>query len=319
MITPLHRAHLPQLNALFLQHATRWALPAQPPHTWCVAASGGAEHLWGRWDGDALVGALRMAPGPRARNRHAAFLELVGDDDGLLAAAVDLTDRWTPIDRLELSLPAGHPAIAAAQALGFHLEVTLRRAPDEVVLGRLRPGFVPRSPGPHPPWPPRHRQPAPAWGWRRMEESDVPAIAALSVEATAVWGTLQTPSSSVDFYLDRHLATQPDNFLGVLTADGVVAGIGGLHPTGRSDARVLGMAVSADWQGCGGGAFLMDALVAHATADGARRLELEVWADNTRARALYERAGFVAEGTRRCDGIRDGGHASSLAMARELV
>lgn len=318
MITPLHRAHLSQLNTLLEQHAARWGLPAPAPHVWCVAASGGAEHLWGCWDGDALIGALRLVPGPRARNRHVAFAELVGDDSGLLAAAVDLTDRWTPIDRLDLSLPAGHPAISAALALGFEVEATLRRAPDEVVLGRLRPGFVPRAPGPHPAWPPRHRRPAPTWGWRRMDEADVPAVAALSVEATAIWGTLQTPSSSVDFYLDRHLSTEPGNFLGVLTAEGVVTGIGGLHPTGRPDARVLGMAVGADWQGCGGGAFLMDALIAHARADGVRRLELAVWADNTRARALYERAGFVAEGTRRCDGVRDGGYASSLEMAREL-
>lgn len=318
MITPLRRDHLPQLNALLAQHGARWGLPAPASHTWCVAASGGAEHLWGRWDGEALVGALRMAPGPRARNRHAAFLELLGDDGGLLATAVELADRWTPLDRLDLTLPAGHEAITTAQQLGFDLEVTLRRAPDEVVLGRLRPGFIARPPGPHPPWPPRHRRPAPLWGWRRMEEADVPAVAALSVEATAIWGTLQTPSSSVDFYLDRHLGTQPDNYLGVLTADGAVAGIGGLHPTGQPDARMLGMAVGADWQGCGGGAFLMDALIHHCRAEGVRRLELAVWADNTRARALYERAGFVAEGTRRFDGIRDGGHASSLEMAREL-
>jgi RimJ/RimL family protein N-acetyltransferase len=318
MITPLSRTHLPQLNLLLAQHAARWGLPAPTEHAWCVAASGSAEHLWGRWQGGALVGALRMVPGPRARNRHTATLELVGDDQGLLATAVDLADRWTPIDRLDLSLPLGHEAVSAAQGLGFDPEVTLRRAPDEVVLGRLRPGFVARPPGPPPPWPPRHRRPAPAWGWRRMEDADVPAVAALSVEATAIWGTLQTPSSSLDFYLDRHHATPPDNFLGVLTADGAVAGIGGMHPTGRPDARVLGMAVGADWQGCGGGAFLMDALIHHARADGVRRLELAVWADNTRARALYERAGFVAEGTRRFDGIRDGGHASSLEMAREL-
>jgi RimJ/RimL family protein N-acetyltransferase len=49
-----------------------------------------------------------------------------------------------------------------------------------------------------------------------------------------------------------------------------------------------------------------------------RRVELQVWEDNTRARALYASRGFVPEGVLRADGWRAGGHASSLEMALDL-
>jgi putative acetyltransferase len=47
-----------------------------------------------------------------------------------------------------------------------------------------------------------------------------------------------------------------------------------------------------------------------------KRLELEVWADNYPAIALYEKFGFEREGLLRAEGFRDGVYADSLAMAR---
>ena len=49
---------------------------------------------------------------------------------------------------------------------------------------------------------------------------------------------------------------------------------------------------------------------------GLLRLELEVYADNHRAQALYRRFGFVQEGVHRCHAMRDGVYVDSLSMAR---
>ncbi len=47
-----------------------------------------------------------------------------------------------------------------------------------------------------------------------------------------------------------------------------------------------------------------------------KRLELTVFADNAHAIALYERFGFVAEGTLRAYAYRAGCYADCLTMAR---
>jgi putative acetyltransferase len=49
---------------------------------------------------------------------------------------------------------------------------------------------------------------------------------------------------------------------------------------------------------------------------GLRRIELQVYADNARAIALYRRFGFEHEGTHRAYALRDGQLVDSLSMAR---
>jgi RimJ/RimL family protein N-acetyltransferase len=51
---------------------------------------------------------------------------------------------------------------------------------------------------------------------------------------------------------------------------------------------------------------------------GVRRLELTVRADNGRARRLYERVGYAAEGVRRGSLMVDGELVDEIAMARLL-
>ena len=46
------------------------------------------------------------------------------------------------------------------------------------------------------------------------------------------------------------------------------------------------------------------------------RVELTVFSDNTRAISLYERSGFVAEGTLQRYAFRDGEYVDALTMAR---
>ena len=69
-------------------------------------------------------------------------------------------------------------------------------------------------------------------------------------------------------------------------------------------------------QGQGVGTRLMAALLEDADRRGLSRVELSVYADNERARRLYERAGFVVEGRSRRGSFRDGGYADDLLMAR---
>lgn len=290
---------------------------------WTAQPSGNDTHRLGLWQEGALVAATRVTLNGRARLRHSAELTLISQPgvavDALLAATVSLIDDWTPIDRLEITLPADHPTVPSLRAVGFQDEVYQRRrhpdGADGRVLGRLRPGFVPRPPGPPPAWPQRRAAPEVEVRIRPLTEADSAGVAALSTTPTAVWGTLQTPSSNDQHYRRRFLKTTPGNLVLVIEVAGQVAGLGGLHPTGIPGVASLGMTLHPDWQGCGLGRRLIDHQIRSAIERGARRLELGVWVDNTRAIALYERVGFVSEGARRCDGIRAGGHSSSMEMA----
>jgi len=60
----------------------------------------------------------------------------------------------------------------------------------------------------------------------------------------------------------------------------------------------LGMGVAAPWRGRGLGERLLRATIEAASTAGFEKIELSVYATNARARALYERVGFVLEGTR---------------------
>ena len=98
-------------------------------------------------------------------------------------------------------------------------------------------------------------------------------------------------------------------------------GSAGLHPVGTSPRKrhlmMLGINVAVDWQGRGVGTLLMRSLCDYADNWlGLLRIELEVYADNLRAQALYKRFGFVQEGHHRCDALRDGEYVDSLSMAR---
>jgi putative acetyltransferase len=100
-----------------------------------------------------------------------------------------------------------------------------------------------------------------------------------------------------------------------------VVGSAGLHPGGVSPRKrhlmMLGINVDAGWHGRGVGTLLMQSLCDYADHWlGLLRIELEVYADNHRAQALYKRFGFVQEGYHRCDALRGGAYVDSLSMAR---
>lgn len=78
---------------------------------------------------------------------------------------------------------------------------------------------------------------------------------------------------------------------------------------GCEHVGVLGMGLLMPYRGRGLGRRLLDAALLTTSAAGLTRVQLDVWARNTAAITLYERAGFQHEGLRRrfrhLDGITD--------------
>jgi len=77
----------------------------------------------------------------------------------------------------------------------------------------------------------------------------------------------------------------------------------------------LGMGLLPHVRGKGLGRRLAQATIDAVRARGVERIELEVFASNTRAIRLYERLGFVHEGVRRRARKLDGAYEDNVLMA----
>ncbi len=158
---------------------------------------------------------------------------------------------------------------------------------------------------------------------RRAAVADAEAFAAMLGHPEVFPHLLQMPHANPDLWRTRMADNvgKPDLLLVAVTQEGQVVGGAGLHPAGASPRRrhamSLGLHVQPAWQRQGVGTQLMQALCDYADGWlGLLRLELEVYADNHKAQALYRRFGFVQEGVLRCHALRDGVYVDSLAMAR---
>ena len=89
--------------------------------------------------------------------------------------------------------------------------------------------------------------------------------------------------------------------------------------TGFTHSGRLGMGLLPLYRGRGLGARLMLAALERAAEQGLDRIELEVYASNSRAITLYERLGFVREGVKRAARRLDGCVEDSVLMARLAV
>ena len=125
---------------------------------------------------------------------------------------------------------------------------------------------------------------------REARGTDVAALAALEAELFAddAW-------SEQTWWAE--LAGRPRRDYVVLDDGAGVVGYAGLDH-GGDVADVMTVAVARRAQGAGVGRRLLDELEARAAGRGAASVMLEVRADNTAARALYERTGFVVLNTR---------------------
>lgn len=155
---------------------------------------------------------------------------------------------------------------------------------------------------------------------RRAEPDDAAGFAATFGSRGAAAGTLQNPYPSVGKWRERLQGNGPLDIVFVALVNGEIVGNCGLHGNPnprRQHAWTLGMSVRDEWQGKGVGTKMMATLID--LADnwlGALRLELTVFVDNPRAVALYEKSGFVIEGTHRAYALREGKLVDTYAMAR---
>jgi L-phenylalanine/L-methionine N-acetyltransferase len=160
---------------------------------------------------------------------------------------------------------------------------------------------------------------------RAAEPTDAAAISALIGSEGVFEGTSQLPLMPVASRVERYAKMDVNNLALVAVvqpAEGeqVVGNLGlfVLNPSlRRMHVRGLGIAVHHNWQGQGVGQRLMTAAMDWADNwAGILRIELNVFADNTRAIALYERHGFVKEGLMKAYSLRGGVYEDTWAMAR---
>jgi RimJ/RimL family protein N-acetyltransferase len=125
------------------------------------------------------------------------------------------------------------------------------------------------------------------------------------------------PVAQTRVFVEMLLAGAGVQFVALDEADQVVGwcDLVRLDQEGHNHVWRLGMGLLPAWRGRGVGRRLAEAAIAQAQARGAERIELEVFASNARAIALYERLGFVREGVRRHARLLDGVYDDNVLMA----
>jgi putative acetyltransferase len=155
---------------------------------------------------------------------------------------------------------------------------------------------------------------------RAREMRDLEAITEVMACPGVVYGTLQLPMRSLEDRREWFTQRPQGTHSLVAEVDGRVVGQLGLHQDRnprRRHCASIGMAVHDDFQGRGIGSALMAAMIdlADKWLD-LRRIELTVYTDNPAAVHLYEKFGFVIEGTLRNYAFRNGAYVDAYAMAR---
>ena len=129
----------------------------------------------------------------------------------------------------------------------------------------------------------------PACSLLPMNASQLDAVMAIETAAyTFPWSRGNFIDSIAAGYAAQVLVDAQGELLGYFVAMG-----------GVDEMHLLNITVAPAAQGRGHARFMIAALVAQCRAEAARELWLEVRAGNTRARAIYERIGFVDKGLRK--------------------
>ena len=154
---------------------------------------------------------------------------------------------------------------------------------------------------------------------RHAEPRDAEPLRMLMAHPEVYHDTLQIPYPAMEAWQEK-LQPKPHTFHLVATLGEQVAGHLSLHVEPRprrSHVATFGMAVAAGHQGRGIGSALMREMID--LCDNwlrVERIELTVFADNARAIAVYQKHGFVIEGTGKRFALRNGEYVDACFMAR---
>lgn len=154
---------------------------------------------------------------------------------------------------------------------------------------------------------------------RPVHVDDAPAVWRIAREQGVIETILALPSDRMHQRIETLKGLTADDHWFVAEIEGEVVGLAGLH-AGQGRLRHSGhvfLFVAHAAQGQGIGTRLLEALLD--VADNwlmLRRVELTVFAGNARAKALYERHGFVVEGLRKMSVISEGQLHDEYLMAR---
>lgn len=159
---------------------------------------------------------------------------------------------------------------------------------------------------------------------RRAGPQDAAAFARIMGQPEVLANLMQLPYPDEELWKQRltdGIASGKTDLHLVAVRGGEIVGSAGLHPVGpalrRRHCAMLGISVAQEHQGSGVGKALMHGLIDYADNWGQiLRIELTVFADNTRAIGLYSRFGFVQEGLFRGYALRQGVYEDCVSMAR---
>lgn len=155
---------------------------------------------------------------------------------------------------------------------------------------------------------------------RAMNSADWRALYEIWTDPGVYRDTLQIPFQSED-EVRKKVENPPEGMYRLVAeVNGRVVGVSSLH-RGRTPrlqhVAGCGVSVHSDYWNQGVGSTLMSAIVD--LADhwlNLKRIELEVYTDNAAAIHLYEKLGFVIEGTKRKYAFREGEYVDAHVMAR---
>ena len=156
---------------------------------------------------------------------------------------------------------------------------------------------------------------------RRAEPEDYKSMHQIFTNPKVIRGTLQLPFPSAELWRKRFAEPPEGTFNLLVCVEDEIIGQLGLHTfpshPRRRHVGQIGMAVRDDWHGKGAGTALMGAAVDLADKWlNLMRLELDVYTDNEPAIRLYQKFGFVIEGTLVNYAYRDGQFVNTYTMAR---
>lgn len=154
---------------------------------------------------------------------------------------------------------------------------------------------------------------------RHFESSDLAQVHALYSERAAFADTLQLPFQDIGHW-EAKLAARAGFICLVATRGDEIVGQLSLEVSQsprRRHVATIGMGVKASARQSGVGSALLTAAIDCCEKwMGVSRIEIEVYTDNGAAIALYNKHGFVVEGTCRNYAFRDGQYVNAHVMAR---